>query len=262
MSPPARRMAKVARKSAREIELMREAGRVVARVLAAVQEAAQPGVTTAQLDELAESIIRSAGATPSFKGYRGYPATLCVEPDDVVVHGIPSETVVLKAGQILGVDVGAEYGGYHGDAAVTLAVGDISEAKRSLLAATEEALHVGLAAAQPGRPLREVCGAIQRHVEGRGYSVVRDLVGHGIGRSMHEPPQVPNFVEPGQFAEYDLTLRPGHTLAVEPMVNMGRFAVTQDPDRWTVRTEDGTPSAHFEHTVVVTRDGPVILTLP
>lgn len=250
------------RKSAHELELMREAGRVVARVLAAVEQAAAPGVTTAALDRMAEEIIRAAGATPSFKGYRGYPATICCEPEDIVVHGIPSEDMVLAEGQVFGVDVGAEYEGFHGDAAVTVAVGDVSTQKRALMDATRDALNAGIAAAQAGNLLRDVSAAVQRHAEGRGFSVVRDLVGHGIGRAMHEPPQVPNFVDEERAAEMDLTLRPGLTLAIEPMVNMGGYRVIQDADRWTIRTADGLPSAHFEHTVAITRDGPVILTLP
>jgi methionyl aminopeptidase len=240
---------------------MREAGRIVARVLALMTEAAEPGVTTAHLDRLAEETIRAAGAKPSFKGYRGYPATICVEPDDVVVHGIPDDRVTLQAGQVLGIDVGAEYEGYHGDGAVTLAIGDISAEKQALLEATEQALHLGISAARAGNRLRDICGSIQQYVEGRGYSVVRALVGHGIGRSMHEPVQVPNFVDEDEFTECSLLLRPGFTFAIEPMVNMGTYEVTQDEDNWTVRTADGRPSAHFEHTVAITKDGPVILTL-
>ena len=257
-----RRIPSVPRRTAAEVELMREAGRIVARALAAVAEAAEPGVSTAELDRIAEQIIVAAGAIPSFKGYRGYPATICVEPEDVVVHGIPSESVLLQSGQILGVDVGAEYHGYHGDAAITVAIGDVSADRRALMEATREALECGIAAARAGNLLRDVCGAIQRRVEGAGYSVVRDLVGHGIGEHMHEAPQVPNFVDEGHFAEYDLRLRPGYALAIEPMVNMGGWQVKQDADGWTVRTADGLPSAHFEHTVVVQKGAPIILTLP
>lgn len=256
------RRPQVPRKSARDLELMREAGRVVARVLAAIEQAAAPGVSTAALDRMAEEIVLSAGATPSFKGYRGYPATICCEPEDVVVHGIPSEEMVLQEGQLFGVDVGAQYEGFHGDAALTVAVGRVSAEKQALVDATREALQAGIAAARPGNLLRHICAAVQGSAEGRGYSVVRDLVGHGIGRAMHEPPQVPNFVDEDGSAELDLTLRPGFTLAIEPMVNMGGYRVTQDADRWTIRTADGLPSAHFEHTVAITRDGPVILTLP
>lgn len=257
-----RRMPVVPRKSAGELELMREAGRIVAQVLAAIEAATAPGVSMAELDRLAESLIIEAGGKPSFKGYRGYPATVCVEPDDIVVHGIPSANWRIEEGQLLGIDVGVEYRGYHADAAATFAVGAISAEKAALLRATREALEAGIAQAQAGRRLREVSSAIQSHVEACGYSVVRDLVGHGIGRSMHEPPQVPNFVEPGMFPEYELVLRTGMTLAVEPMVNMGVARVVQDDDAWTIRTADGLPSAHFEHTVAVGRDGPQILTLP
>lgn len=257
-----RRVPSVPRRTAAEVELMREAGRIVARALAAVAQAAAPGVSTAELDRIAETTIRAAGAIPSFKGYRGYPATICVEPDDIVVHGIPSEEMILTPGQILGVDVGAEYQGYHGDAAITVGIGDVSADRLALMDATREALERGIAAARAGNVLRDVCAAIQERVEGRGYSSVRDLVGHGIGRSMHEPPQVPNFVDEGHFAEYDLLLRPGYALAIEPMVNMGGWQVTQDDDGWTVRTADGLPSAHFEHTVIVQKGEPIILTLP
>lgn len=257
-----RRMPDVPRKSDQELEIMREAGRIVARALVAIEELVQPGVCTAEIDKLAEKIIVSAGAIPSFKGYRGYPATICADPDEIVVHGIPSDEMVLREGQIFGVDVGAEFQGYHGDAAVTWPVGDISAAKRALLDATREARDLAVSVAQPGARIRDISRAVQQYVEARGYSVVRDLVGHGIGRAMHEPPQVPNFLEEGHFVEYDLTLRPGHALAIEPMVNAGGAAVVQDADGWTIRTADGLPSAHFEHTIAVHKDGPIILTLP
>lgn len=256
------RIPDVARKSGKEIELMREAGRVVGRVLEAMGEAAAPGVNTAELDAVAESIIRKAGGVPSFKGYHGYPAAICVAPDDVIVHGIPSTETVLSEGQVLGVDVGVELNGYHGDAATTLAIGQISSERRELLEATQEALRRGIAAAQVGALLGDVSRAVQGYAESRGYSVVRDLVGHGIGRSMHEPPQVPNFFEEGQFPEYLLRLRPGHALAIEPMVNRGTYQTTLNRDGWTIRTADGEPSAHFEHTVIVSKDGPLIMTLP
>ncbi len=262
MTRRGRRLPEVPRKSDHEVELMRRAGAIVASVLGAMEQVVAPGVTTAHLDRIAEQIIVAAGARPSFKGYRGYPATICCEPDEVVVHGIPSEATVLREGQILGIDVGAEYRGYHADAAVTVAVGTVSPEQAALMAATREALACAIEVAQPGNLLRDVCSAVQKYVEPRGYSVVRDLVGHGIGRVMHEPPQIPNFVEDGQFAEYDLTLRPGHALAIEPMVNAGDWRVVQDPDAWTIRTADGRPSAHFEHTIVVSRGGPTILTLP
>jgi methionyl aminopeptidase len=256
-----KRVPSVARKSSVEIEIMREAGRIVAKVLAAVQEAAAPGVSTAQLDRLAEEIIEAAGASPSFKGYYGYPASICVEPDDVVVHGIPSETEILSEGQIVGVDVGAIFHGYQADAAVTFGIGRISAAKQRLMDVTVESLAAGIAAARAGNQLRDVSAAVQARAESAGYGVVRDLVGHGIGRSMHEAPQVPNFVEEGQFVEYDLTLRTGHCLAIEPMINQGDWRVRQGSDGWTIRTADGLPTAHFEHTVAVTKDEPLILTV-
>lgn len=262
MSRRARRIPDVPRKSDAEIELMREAGRIVGRVLQAIEEAIQPGINTAEIDKLAEEIIVSSGARPSFKGYRGYPATICADPDDIVVHGIPSEQMVLAGGMLFGVDVGAHYQGYHGDAAMTWPVGDVSPERLALLEATQQARDLGIAAAQPGNRLREISAAVQHYVEACGFSVVRDLVGHGIGRQMHEPPQVPNFVAEGQFVEYDLVLRPGMTLAIEPMINAGGPAVRVDQDGWTVRTADGRPSAHFEHTVAVGREGPQILTLP
>jgi len=256
------RIPDVARKSSLEVELMREAGRVVAQVLAAMAEAVQPGVGMGQLDRLAESIIRKAGGVPSFKGYRGYPASICVAPDDVIVHGIPSDDVALSEGQVVGIDVGVELNGYHGDAATTLAVGKISADRQALLDATRDALYAGIDAARAGNELGELSRAVQQHVERLGYSVVRDLVGHGIGRSMHEPPQVPNYYAEGQFPEYRLRLRPGHALAIEPMVNKGHWATSLDGDGWTMRTADGEPSAHFEHTVIVSKDGPLIMTLP
>lgn len=252
---------RVKRKTPGEIRAMREAGRILARVLAELTQAAQPGVTTAELDALAREQLAAAGAEPSFLGYRGYPAALCVEIEDVVVHGIPDGTR-LEAGTILGMDLGAVYQGFQADMAVTLPLGEVDALRRRLLAVTQQALEAAIAQAQPGRRLREISAAVQRVAEEAGFSVVRDLVGHGIGRQMHEPPQVPNFVAEGQFVEYDLLLRPGMTLAIEPMINAGRAAVRWEQDGWTVRTVDGKPSAHFEHTVAVGREGPEILTLP
>ena len=256
-----RRPPEVKRKSEVEIQLMREAGRIVAATLGKLKMLIAPGVTTGQLDQAARECLDQAGAVSSFLGYRDYPAVICVEINDIVVHGIPSEDVVLHGGDIVGVDLGASYRNYHADAAFTMSVGETDEASRRLMAATEEALHRGIEAAQVGRKLGEVCGTIQRCVEGYGYSVVRDLVGHGIGRSMHEPPQIPNYLAPGQFPEYDIILRPGMTLAIEPMVNMGGYELRTDADGWTVRTADGLPSAHFEHTIAITKDGPRILTV-
>lgn len=238
---------------------MRRSGRVVAQTLEALREAIRPGVSTLQLDRLAEQRIRREGAVPSFLGYRGYPATICAEIGDIVVHGIPDETR-LESGAIIGIDLGAHMDGFHADAAVTIAIGEVSPEMLRLLRVSEEALYLGIEQARAGRRLGQLCAAIQSHVEQNGFSVVRELVGHGIGRQMHEAPQVPNFVDERSISEYSLVLRPGMTLAIEPMVNMGEAAVVQDSDGWTVRTADGKPSAHFEHTVAVTRDGAEVLT--
>ncbi len=249
----------VTRKTDSELDAMRRAGQVVGATLQLLAETARPGMTTLELDKLAEEYIRSHGAVPSFLGYRGYPATICVELDDVVVHGIPND-VPLPEGKILGIDLGACVDGYHGDAAITIMLGEVDSQAQRLVKATREALYKGIEQAVAGNRLRNISAAVQAHVEANGYSVVRALVGHGIGRQMHEPPQVPNFVQEGQFAEYDLVLRPGMTIAIEPMVNMGTAAVKQDRDGWTVRTADGKPSAHFEHTVAITKGKPEILT--
>ncbi len=259
MSSRAGRPPRVNRKTKREVAAMHRAGQIVAETLQLIAECARPGVTTLELDKIAEDNIRRHGAEPSFLGYRGYPATICAELDDIVVHGIPNERP-LPDGKILGIDLGAYIDGYHGDSAITVALGEVGKAARRLMAVTEQALYAGLEQAVAGNRLREVSQAIQAYVEAHGYSVVRELVGHGIGREMHEPPQVPNFVEEGEFADYDVTLRPGMTLAIEPMVNMGLAGVTQDSDGWTVRTVDGKPSAHWEHTIVVTKGKPEILT--
>ena len=252
---------RVVRKTPAELEIMRQAGRLLARVLQEVVAAAQPGVATEELDKLARARLAEAGAEPSFLGYRGYPAALCVETEDIVVHGIPGKAK-LQPGTILGMDLGAAYRGFQADTAVTIALGEIDETRRRLLEVTEQALHAGIAQARAGRRLRDISAAVQEVAEAAGFGVVRDLVGHGIGRQMHEPPQVPNFVSEGAFVEYDLMLRPGMTLAIEPMINAGGAAIRVDKDGWTVRTADGKPSAHFEHTVAVGREAPQILTLP
>lgn len=244
-------------KSPREIAYMRRAGQIVAQVLRQLAQALRPGVTTAELDQLAERLIREAGAEPSFKGYQGFPASLCTSINDEVVHGIPSPHRVLREGDLVSLDVGACYNGYHGDSAVTLAVGAVSPEARRLLEVTREALYAGIAAARPGRRLGDIGHAVQQRVEAAGFSVVLDYAGHGIGRAMHEDPQVPNYGRPGT----GLRLQPGMVLAIEPMVNAGGHAVQTDPDGWTVRTVDGSLSAHFEHTVLITADGePEILT--
>ena len=249
------------RKNSGEIEAMAQAGAIAAQALQTALAMLVPGVSTLEVDQAAEQVIREAGAFPSFKGFRGYPASTCISINDVVVHGIPSDELRVKAGDIVGIDVGAYFeGGFHGDNAATKAIGEISEEARKLLQVTEEALYLGIAQAVAGNTLKEISIAIQEHVEAHGYSVVRQLLGHGIGRQMHEPPQVPNYYEPGEFPEYELRLRPGMTLAIEPMINIGAPEIAVDQDSWTTRTADGSLSAHFEHTIAVTKDEPRILT--
>jgi len=246
----------IVRKSAAEIEIMREAGRISARALRLVGEAVRPGVTTEALDRIAEEAIRDAGAEPAFLGYHGYPRTLCTSVNSQVVHGIPSEKVKLKEGDVLSVDVGAIFEGYYGDNARTFPVGRISEKAQRLLEATDRSLHEGIAACLVGNRLFDIGNAVQRVAEGAGYSVVREYVGHGIGRAMHEDPNVPNYGR----AKTGPKLEPGMVFAIEPMVNAGGAAVESLPDGWTVVTSDGSLSAHFEHTVAITEDGPYILT--
>lgn len=250
---------RVAQRSPTEIEILKQAGQIVAQTLQLIHNHIQPGITTKELDNLAEEYIRSQDAVPSFKGYRGYPATICVEIEEVVVHGIPDPTQ-LREGQVVGIDLGACYEGFHGDSAITVAVGEVDQERQQLMWVTEEALLAGIQQAQAGTRLRRVCQAIQQCAEDAGFSVVRDLVGHGIGRQMHEPPQIPNFVAEGEFADYELLLRPGMVLAIEPMVNAGTARVRSGADGWTVRTADGRPSAHFEHTIAITDGQPLILT--
>jgi len=237
-----------------EIELMDQANRIVHRVLDAVGERMVPGVKTRELDRLAERIIRDAGGVPAFLHYRGYPATLCISLNDVVVHGIPSE-VPLEEGDIVGIDCGVFYKGYCGDAARTFAVGEISSEAKRLLRVTEEALRLAVAQVRPGGRVQDIGWAVQRHAESHGYSVVRDFTGHGVGTSMHEDPQVPNFGFPGKGPK----LKPGMVLAIEPMINAGGSGVKMDADGWTARTEDGSLSAHFEFSVAVTPAGSKVL---
>jgi methionyl aminopeptidase len=246
---------KIIIKTPAEIELMRRAGEVVAYVLRRVAEACQPGVTTKELDAIAEAYTRECGAIPSFKGYRGYPAALCVAVNEEVVHAIPGRRM-LHEGDIVGLDFGAYLNGYHADAAMTVPVGEISEEARRLLEVTEEALYLAIAQAKVGNRVGDISYAVQRHAESHGFGVVRELVGHGIGRSLHEKPEVPNYGNPGTGPK----LREGMTLAIEPMINQGTAAVEFMPDRWTVVTADRKLSAHFEHTVAVTKNGPLILT--
>ena len=248
----------IVRKSGAEIEKMRVAGRVVAEVLDSVSRAIVPGVTrTADLDLLALQIARRHGAIPSFKGYRGFPANLCVSVNEQVVHGIPGERVLLS-GDIVSVDFACSVDGYFADAAVTLPVGEVSAEARKLLAVTRESLYKGLAAARIGGYIGDIASAIQKHAERAGYGVVRELVGHGVGRSLHEDPQVPNFGKPRRGEK----LMDGMTLAVEPMINLGVRETEPLADKWTIVTQDGKLSAHFEHTIAITKRGADILTLP
>jgi methionyl aminopeptidase len=244
-------------KSRREIELMRQAGRLAAQVLDRLEAAVRPGTRTRELDALAEEFIRGAGAVPAFKGYRGFPASICVSVNDEVVHGIPGQRV-LREGDIVSVDVGVLLGGYVGDAARTFPVGEVGPLARRLLEVTQQSLRAGIDRARPGGRLGDISHAVQRVVEAAGFSVVRRYAGHGVGRSIHEDPEVPNFGSPGRGPR----LEPGLVLAIEPMVNAGTHEVVVDDNAWTVRTADGSLSAHFEHTVAITADGPEILTLP
>lgn len=240
-----------------EIEKMRAAGRVVARTQRVVSEAIVAGRSTPQqLDELAERLIREAGGIPSFKGYRGFPNAACISVNDVVVHGIPDPTP-LQEGDIIGLDFGVILDGWHADGAWTYAVGTISQDAQRLLNVSQEALFQGIAKARVGARVGDISAAVQKYVESNGYAVVRDLVGHGIGRSLHEEPSVPNFGRAGKGP----VLREGTTICIEPMVNAGTWRVTTMPDGWTMKSADGSLSAHFEHTVAITRNGPEILTL-
>ena len=245
-------------KTGRELKIMREACRISAEALKLAGSAVEPGVTTAELDEIAEKYILSQGAVPNFKNYCGYPATACISINNEVIHGIPSKKRVIKAGDIVSIDLGAKFEGYHGDNAATFACGDISEEAKRLMDTTRESLYEGIAAAVSGGRLGDIGAAVQQYVEKRGYSVVRKFVGHGIGTELHEAPEVPNFGTQGR----GIRLMPGMTLAIEPMVNMGHYDVKVMPDGWTVLTKDGSLSAHFEHTIVITPDGPQILTKP
>ena len=245
-------------KTGRELKIMREACRISAEALKLAGNAVQPGVTTAEIDRIAEKYILSQGAVPNFKNYNGYPATACISINNEVIHGIPSVKRVIKAGDIVSIDLGAKFDGYHGDNAATFACGDISDEAKRLIDTTRESLYKGIAAAVSGGRLGDIGYAIQQSVESRGYSVVRDFVGHGVGTNLHEAPEVPNFGTRGR----GIRLMPGMTLAIEPMINAGRSDVKVMPDGWTVLTKDGSLSAHFEHTVAITPDGPQIMTKP
>lgn len=239
-----------------EITLMKKSADILVEAFTAVKDAIQPGVTTAQLDAIVEEAIVSRGARPAFKGYNGFPASICASIDEEVVHGIPADRV-LKEGQIISIDVGVEKNGYFSDAAKTFAIGAISPEKQALMDATKAALHKGLNACKKGGHLGDISHAIQTHVEANGFSVVKDLVGHGIGTALHEDPQIPNY----GAAKRGPKLKNGMVFAIEPMVNMGGFRVQFMDDGWTVKTLDGTPSAHFEHDVVVRNGECEILTL-
>ncbi len=243
-------------KSDTELEYMRSAGKVVADTLAMIQKVIKPGITTAEIDKLAEEFILAQGAIPSFKGYGGFPGSICASVNDVVIHGIPNDTVLVE-GDIISVDCGAILNGYHGDAARTFPVGSISKEAQHLIDVTKESFFKGIEKAVVGNRLTDISAAIQKHAESFGYSVVRDFVGHGIGTSMHEDPQVPNYGTAGKGPK----LVHGVVLAIEPMINMGNYKVKIKPDGWTVVTSDGKLSAHYENTIAITNEGVEILTL-
>ena len=244
-------------KTGRELNIMREACRISAGALQTAGKAVEPGVTTAEIDRLAEEYIRSQGGEPNFKNYEGYPATACISINNEVIRGIPSSKRKLCAGDIVSIDLGAKFDGYHGDNAATFACGDVTPEAKRLMDTTRESLYEGIKAACAGGRIGDIGHAVQAYVEARGYSVVRKFVGHGVGTHLHEAPEVPNFGTPGR----GIRLLPGMTLAIEPMVNAGGADVKVLPDGWTVLTKDGSLSAHFEHTVVITADGPKIMTL-
>jgi methionyl aminopeptidase len=243
-------------KSQREIEIMRRSGKITAKTLTALMAAAKPGMTTGQLDKLAEESIRSMGGVPTFIGYNGYPSSICASVNDEVVHGMPGERV-LQNGDVLSIDIGTTLEGYVSDSAITIPIGQVSEAAKRLLKVTQECLMLGIAEMTVGKHVGDIGYAVQQHAESHGYGVVRALVGHGVGRKMHEDPQVPNYGIIGEGPQ----LRAGLVLAVEPMITEGTFEVETLEDGWTVVTEDGKLAAHFEHTIAVTDQGPKILTL-
>lgn len=243
-------------KSPREIEIMRRSGKITSSVLTTLMKAVRPGITTVELDEMAERGIRRAGGVPTFKGYNGFPASICASVNDEVVHGIPGRRV-LQDGDLLSIDIGTTLEGYVSDSAVTVAVGNISGAAQRLLDVTRECLSIGIAQMMRGKRLGDIGAAVQAHAERHGFGVVRELVGHGVGRAMHEEPQVPNYGKAGSGIE----LRSGLVLAVEPMITQGNRTIRVLEDGWTVVTADGKLAAHFEHTIAVTDDGPKILTL-
>ena len=244
-------------KTARELAIMKEACVISAQALKLIGTAVEPGVSTLELDQLAEKYILSKGARPNFKGLYGFPATACISINNEVIHGIPAKNRILKSGDIVSVDLGAEFEGYNGDNAATFACGDVSPEAKRLMDVTRESLYEGISKALPGNRVGDISAAVQQYVESRGYSVVRKYVGHGVGTSLHEAPEVPNFGVSGR----GVRLVPGMTIAIEPMVNAGSFGVKVMPDGWTVLTQDGSLSAHFEHTIAITADGPKIMTI-
>jgi len=252
----------ISRKSAREIEIMKVAGRIVADTHALIKSLIEPGITTEFLDQEAEKFIRKSDAIPVFKGYRGFPASICASLNDEIVHGIPDKRK-LSEGDILSVDIGVKYKGYVGDAANTYPVGKISEEAQKLLDVCQECLAFGIAAAVPGNKISDISRAVQQHAEAHGYGIVRDYTGHGIGTQMHEEPQIPNYVDPTWLA-FDERLKPGYCIAIEPMLNIGTHKTKTVRRRgWDiVLTKDNKLSAHFEHSVAISKDGPIILTLP
>lgn len=247
----------IAIKNKSQLEFMRAAGTISAQALLLGGEAVKPGVTTAHINSVIHKFIVSQNAIPSFLGYGGFPASACISVNNVVIHGIPGDRMI-QSGDIVSIDVGAIYGGFHGDNAATFAAGEISPSAQALLDATRESLYKGISAAAAGNRVGDIGHAVQSYVEPLGYSVVRSYVGHGVGKKLHESPEVPNFGTPGRGPR----LVPGMTLAIEPMVNESGSEVTNEPDGWTVLTKSGSLSAHFEHTVAVTDNGPVILTQP
>ena len=243
-------------KTSRELSLMRKAGKISQTALKLAGEAVEPGVSTWEIDKIVRQYIEKMGAVPSFLGYGGFPASACISVNDVVIHGIPSKSIILKKGDIVGIDIGACYEGFHGDNAWTFPCGEVSEEAKALLDATEKGLFLGIEQARPGNRLGDIGHAVQAYVEARNYSVVREFVGHGVGAKLHEDPSVPNYGTPGR----GVRLLPGMTIAIEPMVNRGKCGVRILQDGWTTVTQDGSLSAHFEHTVAITPGGPVILT--
>jgi methionyl aminopeptidase len=242
-------------KTPREIEIMREAGKIVALTRQELEKHIRPGITTKELDEIAEAVIRKHGAIPSFKGYNGFPGSICTSVNEELVHGIPGDRV-LKEGDIISIDVGAQYNGYHADSAWTYPVGEIAEETKKLLEVTEKSLYIGLEEAKPGARLSNISHAIQTYVESHHFSIVREYVGHGIGQNLHEDPQIPHYGPPNKGPR----LKPGMTLCIEPMVNAGSRYVKTLADNWTVVTVDGKMCAHFEHTIAITENGYEILT--